>query len=225
MVKILIADDDPSILELLRLYLTKEGYEVRAAADGRETLSWLEQESFDLVILDIMMPYVDGWQLCQEIRRYYGDIAILFVSAKGESEDKINGFKLGTDDYVVKPFDPDELVMRVRALLRRYRIYASESVTIGALTLEASTKFAKTGSQTLPIPAKEFDLLYMLSSYPNQVFTRDQLIEKIWGPDFDGDERTIDVHIKRLRTRFPESLGFRIQTIRGIGYRLEVNTW
>jgi len=165
---------------------------------------------------------MDGWQLTQDIRRYYGDVPILLVTAKGESEDKIKGFRLGTDDYLAKPFVAEEMVMRVKALLRRYRIFSGESLSIGNVRLDASTKEADTNGSLQALPAKEFDLLYTLAGFPGQIFTRDQLIEKIWGHDYDGDERTVDVHIKRLRDRFTEENGFTIQTIRGIGYRIEV---
>lgn len=222
MVRILIADDDPSILELIHMYLSHEGYSVHTARDGKEAFDMLSNGKWDLIILDVMMPHMDGWQLTQDIRRYYGDVPILLVTAKGESEDKIKGFRLGTDDYLAKPFVAEELVMRVKALLRRYRIFSGESLSIGNVRLDASTKEADTNGSLQALPAKEFDLLYTLAGFPGQIFTRDQLIEKIWGHDYDGDERTVDVHIKRLRDRFTEANGFAIQTIRGIGYRIEV---
>ncbi|ODP30436.1 Transcriptional regulatory protein [Paenibacillus nuruki] len=222
MVRILIADDDPSILELIHMYLSREGYSVHTARDGKEAFDMLSNGKWDLIILDVMMPHMDGWQLTQDIRRYYGDVPILLVTAKGESEDKIKGFRLGTDDYLAKPFVAEELVMRVKALLRRYRIFSGESLSIGNVRLDASTKEADTNGSLQALPAKEFDLLYTLAGFPGQIFTRDQLIEKIWGHDYDGDERTVDVHIKRLRDRFTEANGFAIQTIRGIGYRIEV---
>lgn len=222
MVSILIADDDPSILELIHMYLSREGYSVHTARDGKEAFDMLGNGKWDLIILDVMMPHMDGWQLTQDIRRYYGDVPILLVTAKGESEDKIKGFRLGTDDYLAKPFVAEELVMRVKALLRRYRIFSGESLSIGNVRLDASTKEADTNGSLQALPAKEFDLLYTLAGFPGQIFTRDQLIEKIWGHDYDGDERTVDVHIKRLRDRFTEENGFTIQTIRGIGYRIEV---
>lgn len=222
MVRILIADDDASILELIHMYLTREGYNVHRARDGQEAFDMLSDGKWDLIILDVMMPHMDGWQLCMDIRRYYGDVPILLVTAKGEAEDKIKGFRLGTDDYLAKPFVPEELVMRVKALLRRYRIFAGESLTIGNVRLDAATKEAEVDGSLQPLPAKEFELIYTLAGFPGQIFTRDQLIEKIWGHDYDGDERTVDVHIKRLRDRFSEQNGFTIQTIRGIGYRIEV---
>ncbi|MDO3412760.1 response regulator transcription factor [Saccharibacillus sp. CPCC 101409] len=222
MVHILAADDDPAILELIALYLSREGYSVQKAEDGIEVQEWLGRRRWDLILLDVMMPGIDGFKLCEEIREYYGDVPILMVTARGETEDRIKGFRLGTDDYVVKPFIPEELVMRVKALLRRYKVFSGESLQVGEVLLDASSKEARIGGRPAPLPAKEFDLLYTLAGFPGQIFTRDQLIEKIWGPDYEGDERTIDVHIKRLRDRFPEALGFSIQTIRGIGYRVEV---
>lgn len=219
---ILIVDDDPHIRELLRVFLKKEGFDTYEASDGEEALVKLEQVKVDLVILDIMMPKMDGWQLCEELRDYY-DIPILMLTAKGETSQKIKGFQLGTDDYLVKPFEPMELVMRVKALLKRYQIAVSQTVNIGKLTMNHKTYETLVGSKILDLPLKEFKLLFKLASSPGRTFTRSQLIEDIWGYDFDGNERTLDVHISRLRERFPEEeYSFRIKTIRGLGYRLEV---
>ncbi|AZO93724.1 response regulator [Iocasia frigidifontis] len=219
---ILVVDDDPHIRELLRVFLKKEGFDTQEALDGEEALVKLEQVKVDLVILDIMMPKMDGWQLCKELRGYY-DIPILMLTAKGETSQKIKGFQLGTDDYLVKPFEPMELVMRVKALLKRYQIAVSQKVKIGKLTMNHKTYETLVGSKILDLPLKEFELLFKLASFPGRTFTRDQLIEDIWGYDFDGNERTLDVHISRLRERFPEEeYSFKIKTIRGLGYRLEV---
>jgi two-component system, OmpR family, response regulator len=224
MTQILIVDDDPHIRELLRLLLQNEGFEIREAGDGVEALALLESAKADLVILDIMMPNMDGWTLCRELREHY-DLPLLMLTAKGETMQKIKGFELGTDDYLVKPFEPLELVVRVKALLKRYRIAASQTVQIGELLLNRKTYEISVGSNSITLPLKEFELLFKLASYPGKTFSREQLIEQIWGYDYEGDERTVDVHIKRLRERFPEEVhSFKISTVRGLGYRLEVQT-
>ncbi|NEW08684.1 response regulator transcription factor [Paenibacillus sp. SYP-B3998] len=223
MVKIMVVDDDEAIRELIRVYLVREGLEVLQASNGQEALKLLETTSADLVVLDIMMPLMDGWDLCRELRANYNDIPLLMVTAKSESAHKVRGFQLGTDDYVVKPFDPVELVMRVKALLKRYRIASSQTIHIGDVVIDRTTLEVRMKGQRYDLPLKEFELLYKLASYPAQIFTRAQLIEQIWGIDYEGDERTVDVHIKRLRERFDSVTNqFHIATIRGLGYRLEV---
>ncbi|WCN36261.1 response regulator transcription factor [Aneurinibacillus uraniidurans] len=223
MVRILVVDDEPHIRELVSLYLKDEGFDIVEKSNGVEALDYAENNSIDLVILDIMMPQMDGWVLCTKLREF-GDMPILMTTAKGEAQDRIHGFKLGTDDYLVKPFDPVELVLRVKALLRRYRISISNKIKLGSLLLNReSYQVEYTDGKAITIPMKEFELLYKLGSYASQLFTRDTLIEQIWGIDYEGDERTVDVHIKRLRERFAEfESEFRIVTIRGLGYRLEV---
>lgn len=222
MAKIMIVDDDAYIRELLTALLRQEGFDVYEAADGVEALQLLESVNTDLIILDIMMPHMDGWALCQELRAHY-DKPLLMLTAKGETAHKVKGFELGTDDYLVKPFEPIELVVRVKALLKRYRIAVSQTVQIGELTLDRKTFEVIDRDQSLVLPLKEFELLFKLGSYTGKTFSRDQLIEQIWGYDYEGDERTVDVHIKRLRERFPEDrYSFRIHTIRGLGYRLEL---
>ncbi|MBD2848388.1 response regulator transcription factor [Paenibacillus sp. IB182496] len=221
MIRILIVDDDPHIRELVGHFMRLEGFETAEAADGREALRCLEQQQLDLIILDIMMPGMDGWTLCRELRERT-ELPLLMLTAKGEPPEIVKGFALGTDDYLVKPFDPAVLTARVRALLRRYRILASQTVRIGDVALRRDTFECRAGEQVLTLPRKEFELLFKLAGYLGRTFTRDQLIEEIWGYDYEGDERTVDVHIKRLRERFPEAThGFRIRTIRGLGYRLE----
>ncbi|SDE14438.1 DNA-binding response regulator, OmpR family, contains REC and winged-helix (wHTH) domain [Paenibacillus sp. UNCCL117] len=220
--QVLVVDDDPFIRRLVKATLQAEGFTVLEAENGKEALALLESESVALVVLDIMMPHMDGWELCREIRRYYADLPLLMVTARSQSSDKVKGFQLGTDDYLVKPFDPMELVMRVRALLKRYRISLSQTVRFGGLEMNREQYEAVCGGIRLELPLKEFELLFKLASYPNQIFTRNQLIEQIWGLDYDGDERTVDVHIKRLRERLPEQgAGLAIKTIRGLGYKLE----
>lgn len=223
MPNILVVDDDAHIRELIRLYLADEGFDVIEKSNGEAALVYAENHAVDLVILDIMMPKMDGWALCRELREL-GDIPILMLTSKGEAQDKIKGFKLGTDDYLVKPFDPMELVLRVRALLKRYRISAASTIRLGDIELDRKTyQVIYRDGKRVTIPMKEFELLYKLGSYTSQLFTRDHLIEQIWGLDYEGDERTVDVHIKRLRERFAEfEADFRIVTIRGLGYRLEV---
>ncbi|MDG4658537.1 response regulator transcription factor [Ectobacillus antri] len=223
MTKIMVVDDEDHIRELVRLYLDDEGFDIIEKSNGAQALQYAENHPVDLIILDIMMPKMDGWTLCKELREIT-EIPILMITSKGESEDKIKGFRLGTDDYLVKPFDPVELVLRVKALLKRYRIASSNVIRLGDIELDRKTYqvIYKDGNR-LTIPMKEFELLYKLGSYPGQLFTRDNLIEQIWGMDYEGDERTVDVHIKRLRERFVSfELDFKIVTIRGLGYRLEV---
>ena len=222
MSNILIVDDDPNIRELVRVFLRNEGFDIYEASDGVEALAKLETLKADLVILDVMMPNMDGWELCRELRASY-DIPLLMLTAKGETAQKIKGFQLGTDDYLVKPFEPLELVARVKALLKRYRIATSQKIQVGELLMDHKTYEVTVHGESMTLPRKEFELLFKLASYPGRTFSRDQLIEDIWGYDFQGNERTLDVHINRLRERFPEEhLSFKIRTIRGLGYRMEV---
>jgi len=219
---ILIVDDDPNIRELVRVFLRNEGFDIYEASDGVEALAKLETLKADLVILDVMMPNMDGWELCRELRASY-DVPLLMLTAKGETAQKIKGFQLGTDDYLVKPFEPLELVARVKALLKRYRIATSQKIQVGELLMDHKTYEVTVHGANLTLPRKEFELLFKLASYPGRTFSRDQLIEDIWGYDFQGNERTLDVHINRLRERFPEEHhSFKIRTIRGLGYRMEV---
>lgn len=222
MIKILIVDDDPHIRELVSLFLQKEGFKTIEASDGVEALDKMEADRADLVVLDIMMPNMDGWELCHELRSLY-DIPLLMLTAKGETSQKVKGFNLGTDDYLVKPFDPMELVVRVKALLKRYQIAVSQIVQFGHVSMNRQTFEVTSRIRKFQLPMKEFELLFKLGGYPGKTFSREQLIEDIWGYDFEGNERTLDVHINRLRERFLESdHAFRIKTIRGLGYRLEV---
>lgn len=197
--------------------------EVYSASDGVEALKLMEENSADLAIIDVMMPRMDGWELCRELRRSY-DIPILMLTAKGETAQIVKGFELGTDDYLVKPFEPPVLIARVKALLKRYQISAAQSVTVGRLRMNRKTYEVSSELGGLTLPLKEFELLFKLASYPGQTLTRDRLIEEIWGYDYEGNERTLDVHVGRLRERFPmEQYAFHIRTIRGLGYRLEVD--
>src|SRR5262245_29461685 len=213
---ILVVDDDPNIRELVRVFLRDEGFDVAEAADGVEALAKLETLKADMVILDVMMPNMDGWELCRQLRTYY-EMPLLMLTAKGETAQKIKGFQLGTDDYLVKPFEPLELVARVKALLKRYRIATSQTVQLGELRMDHKTYEVMVRGESLTLPRKEFELLFKLASYPGRTFSRDQLIEDIWGYDYAGNERTLDVHINRLRERFPEERHtFHISTIRGL---------
>ncbi|WP_224240082.1 response regulator transcription factor [Hyalangium gracile] len=222
MARIMVVDDDPHIREVVRHFLGASGFDVVEAPDGREALRLLERTRADLVVLDVMMPNMDGWQLCQELKRRR-ELPILMLTAKGETSQKLKGFELGTDDYLVKPFEPAELVARVKALLKRYHIEASQTVQIGGLVLSRKTYLIQAGEQSLTIPLKEFELLFKLGSSPGKTFTREQLIQAVWGSDFEGTDRTVDVHVNRLRERFPEArFGYRITAIRGLGYRLEL---
>ncbi|MDR0271655.1 response regulator transcription factor [Paenibacillus sp.] len=222
---ILVVDDDPHIRELVSHLLKSEGFQTAEAANGHEALKVMETARADLVILDLMMPGMDGWELCKELAADYEDLPLLMLTAKGETVHKVKGFELGTDDYLVKPFDPPELIVRVKALLKRYRIAASQQIQIGSLRLNRKTYECYISEEVVTLPLKEFELLFLLASYPGKTFSRDQLIEHIWGFDYEGDERTVDVHIKRLRERFSaKEHSFQIRTIRGLGYRLEMTS-
>ncbi|MFJ7755945.1 response regulator transcription factor [Peribacillus muralis] len=221
MTKILIVDDDVHIRELIQLLLRKEGFDLYVAPDGIQALSMMEKVKINLAIIDIMMPNMDGWQLCKELREF-SDIPVLMLTAKGETSQKVKGFELGADDYLVKPFEPIELVLRIKALLKRYKITSSQTLNIGDLQMNRNTHQLSFKGVEYTIPLKEFEVLFKLGSYPGKTFSREELIEDIWGYDYEGDERTVDVHIKRVRERFPESeFPFRIRTIWGLGYRLE----
>ncbi|MBH5317824.1 response regulator transcription factor [Paenibacillus sp. GSMTC-2017] len=220
---ILVADDDANIRELVCLFLRNDGFETVEATNGKEALAVYAKAPVDLVILDIMMPVMDGWTLCKELRRASPDLPLLMLTARGETWEKVKGFQLGTDDYLTKPFDPLELTVRVRALLKRYRIGSTQSIKFGNIVLDRQTYKVTDGTKSYTLPLKEFELLYKLAATPGQIFTREQLIDQIWGIDYAGDERTVDVHIKRLRERFASTPDFHIETVRGLGYRIEVN--
>ncbi|WP_312505553.1 response regulator transcription factor [Lysinibacillus sp.] len=225
MTKLLVVDDDAHIRELVKVFLQNEGLEVIEATDGVDALSKLAAEKVDMVVMDIMMPNMDGWALCEEIRSFDTDLPILMLTAKGETSQKVKGFHLGTDDYLVKPFEPVELIVRVKSILKRYRISLSQVVEAGNVKLNRSTHEVELDGATILLRLKEFELLFTLASYVGKTFSREQLIEEIWGFDYEGDERTVDVHIKRIRERFPQEVsGFVIRTIRGLGYRLELAT-
>lgn len=222
--RILVVDDDPHIRELLRFYFQQERYSVIEAEDGEQASDLLETEQIHLAVVDVMMPKKNGWELCEEIRKYY-DIPVILLTAKGEMEDKAKGFLSGTDDYVVKPFEPEELLFRIRALLRRYQMVSENIISMGNTVIDRNNYEVKVEDQSFILPLKEFELLTQLASSPDRTYTRDQLLQLVWGIDFEGDSRTIDVHIKRLRERFSKLTDdFQIVTIRGLGYKLEVKT-
>lgn len=215
---ILVVDDDPNIRELVRIHLKNNGFQVIEAVDGRDAVDKTVDPP-DLAIIDLMMPRMDGYELCRQLRDFLPNLPILILTAKSDIGSKAKGFGVGTDDYLTKPFEGAELVMRVKALLRRYKIESSQVITVGTVTIDRNS-FTVNDED---IPHKEFELLFQLASCPGRTLSRDMLIEAVWGYDFDGNERTLDVHIGRLRERFhPDQSGFKITTVRGLGYRLEV---
>lgn len=221
--KILVVDDDVHICELVKLYLEKEEYEVVTAHDGGEGLEKFKSCNPNLVFLDIMLPVMDGLQLCREIRRI-NNTPIIMLSAKEETFDKVLGLELGADDYIVKPFEPKELLARVKAMLRRSNTHEEtvNQYTYNDLTVNISDYTVVFRGKELKMPPKEIELLYFLASHPNKVFTREQLLEQVWGFEYLGDSRTVDVHIKRIREKMPDPEGWSIKTVWGIGYKFEV---
>ena len=224
--KLLIVDDDPNICEMLRLYLENEGYKVKTASDGAEGVAAFKIYEPDLVLLDIMMPKKDGWQVCREIREI-SPKPVIMITAKGEVFDKVLGLELGADDFIVKPFDMKELSARIKAVLRRYTAHGSaadeEVVRFENIELSLQKYELKLRGKPIDIPPKELELLYFLASNCNRVFTRDQLLDKVWGFDYLGDSRTVDVHVKRLREKLEgASDKWVLKTVWGVGYKFEV---
>ena len=223
--KILVVDDDSNICELLRLYLEKEGYAVKIVNDGVSAVNAFKQESPDLMILDIMLPKLDGWQVCREIRKF-SDKPIIMLTAKGETFDKVLGLELGADDYMTNPFDTKEMVARIKAVLRRTGAAAAadavKEVNFENLTVNLTNYEMKVNGTPVDTPPKELDLIYHLASNPNRVFTRDQLLDEVWGFDYYGDSRTVDVHVKRLREKLEGvSDKWELKTVWGVGYKFE----
>jgi DNA-binding response OmpR family regulator len=223
MVNILVAEDNENIRKLIVTYLEADGYEVLSASDGLEALKTMDTESIDLLVADIMMPGMDGYELVRSLRDSGYTLPVLMITAKDEFDDMKQGFASGTDDYMVKPIDLDEMLLRVSALLRRARISTDKKITIGSLTADSETLSVYSREKSVTLPLKEFMLLFKLMSYPGKIFTRQDLMEKIWGLDNDTEERTVDVHIKRLREKFEETPEFSIVTVRGLGYKLVKN--
>ena len=223
--KILVVDDDTNICELLRLYLEKEGYVVKIVNDGVSAINAFKQENPDLTLLDIMIPKLDGWQVCREIRKF-SDKPIIMLTAKGESFDKVLGLELGADDYVTKPFDTKEVVARIKAVLRRTAPASDTSdvkeVNYDKLSINLTNYEMKVNGVSVDTPPKELELIYHLASNPNRVFTRDQLLDEVWGFDYYGDSRTVDVHIKRLREKLEGvSDKWELKTVWSVGYKFE----
>ncbi|WP_249716684.1 response regulator transcription factor [Paenibacillus sp. J31TS4] len=218
---ILLVDDDKNILHLVNKQLKQAGYAALEAASGEEALRLLDAQPVDLAVVDVMMPGMTGYDLTRRIRENY-DIPVILLTAKGEIRDKEAGFLAGSDDYVVKPFDPRELLFRIHAVFRRYQKQSQQPIRIGDVVIHPAGFEVQVNNQTLMLPLKEFELLVCLASRPGHVFTRSQLIESVWGMDYMGDERTLNVHIKRLRDRFSELTdSLAIRTVRGVGYLVE----
>ncbi|NCE73692.1 DNA-binding response regulator [Anaerotruncus sp. X29] len=219
MAVILVVDDNQKIRRLIDIYLRREGFSTLLAETGDQALHLLGEQAVDLMIVDIMMPGMDGYALVRQLRENRMEIPVLMATAKTEFADKKEGFEAGADDYMTKPVDLEELVLRVRALLRRSRIYSENQIRIGEVTLDYNTLEVRLPGETVVLPQKEFYLLYKLFSYPNRIFTRQELMDEIWGFDSETSPRTVDVHIKRLRERFEQVPDLEISTIRGLGYK------
>ena len=223
---IMVVDDDPNIQQLISLYLTKEGFEVSAASAGDEALKMFKTAPPSLILLDIMLPGMDGWQVCREVRKV-SNIPIIMLTAKDETFDKVLGLELGADDYIVKPFEPKELTARIKAVLRRFQNVdsaAGSELSFPGLTINRDAYTVQFLGRPLEMPPKELELLYFVASHAGTVYTREQLLEQVWGYDFFGDSRTVDVHIKRLRDKLvgSEQMGWSLRTVWGVGYKFEV---
>ena len=224
--KILLVDDDPNIRQLVRLYLEKEGFDVTEADRGDTALKEFKAAPPNLMLLDVMLPGMDGWQVCREVRKV-SNIPIIMLTAKDETFDKVLGLELGADDYVVKPFDAKELVARIKAVIRRYQNggeSTEKELAFPGLTINMSQYTVTYMGKEMDMPPKELELLYFLASHPWMVFTREQLLEQVWGYDYFGDSRTVDVHVKRLREKLSggEAMGWQIKTVWGVGYKFDV---
>ena len=224
--RILVVDDDKNICEIIRLYLEKEGFLVSIANDGEEALRMFRETTPSVVVLDVMMPKMDGFQVCREIRRL-SSIPVIMLTAKGETFDKVLGLELGADDYMVKPFENKELVARIKAVLRRYepKDTADKEIIYPNICINLTNYELKINGDTVDIPPKELELLYYLATNPNKVFTREQLLETVWGFDYFGDSRTVDVHVKRLREKLElagDNVNWQLKTVWGVGYKFEV---
>jgi two-component system response regulator ResD len=224
--KILIADDDDRIREIVRIYLEADGFDVYQAEDGNSALEMVRKDNLDLIILDLMMPGLDGWTVCKILRKET-KIPIIMLTAKGEENDRVLGFDLGADDYVVKPFSPRELSARVKAVLRRLAGEQSKDhiLSYPGLKINKITREVELGGLKVNLTAKEFDLLHCLAKRPGQIYSRDQLLNMVWEYDYCGDSRTVDTHINRLRSKLENRLGYNdfIQTARGVGYKFELS--
>ncbi|EGQ4134346.1 response regulator transcription factor [Staphylococcus pseudintermedius] len=216
----LIVDDDPEILNYVATHLQHKGYQAVTVASGEAALEYLEKHTIDIAIVDVMMDGMDGFELCETLKYDY-EYPVIMLTARDALSDKERAFLAGTDDYVTKPFEVAELIFRIQAVLRRYQIATETLLTLGNLTIDQTQLEVKVETKGMILPHKEFELLSLLVTYPKQVFPREQLIEKIWGIDYEGDERTVDVHIKRLRARLKKlGANVHIETVRGIGYKV-----
>ena len=218
--KILIVEDEKKLAEVMMLYLKNEGYEIKVSNDGMEGEEAIDQESFDLIILDVMMPEKDGWSLLRKIKNN-GDTPVIMTTARGEEEDRIFGLELGAVDYMVKPISMKELILRVKLRIRKSKIEENENLNLGNLTISQSKRVVMVGENEIALTPKEFDLLIFLCKNPEQVFNREQLLNKVWGYDFMGDTRTVDTHIKNLREKI-EYCDKNIKTVWGVGYKLQL---
>lgn len=218
--KIMVVDDDPNIVELVSLYLEKEGYEVLAYTSSKEAFDNFKKDAPALILLDVMMPNLDGYQFLSEVRKF-SNIPAIMITAKGETFDKVLGLELGADDYLVKPFDTKELLARIKAVFRRYGSAVEESrvLVIPDLTIDLDKYTITYMGNQMELPPKEIELLYFLCNNPNKVFTREQLLDKIWGYDYVGESRTVDVHIKRIREKIEGTHSWEIKTVWGVGYK------
>lgn len=221
MVKVLIVEDNDKLRRMIDIYLKQNNFKTYTAKDGLEALDILDDNSIDLVICDIMMPNMDGFELIKELRTVYKELPIIIVTAKESKDDKMMGFKLGTDDYMIKPIDLEELLMRIQALLRRFNIKNEHKLKVGDVILDYDTLTVSKNGENIILPKKEFYLLYKLLSYPKRIFTRMELMDDIWGMNTNSDEQTVNVHIRRLREKFKDYDEFEIITIRGLGYKAE----
>ena len=221
MVKILVVDDDKNIRRLISENLEQAGYTPMVAKNGEDALELIDHHHFDMVIADIMMPLIDGYELVADIRSINDKIPILMITAKEAFEDKKTAFNAGADDYITKPIDFEEMLLRISALLRRAKIFVEQKIEIGSFCINAELRTIVMNNEKIDLPKKEFELLFKLLSYPKKIFTRRQLMDEIWGMDSEADERTVDVHIKRLREKFENCEEFDIVTVRGLGYKTE----
>ncbi|OUB30821.1 DNA-binding response regulator [Bacillus thuringiensis serovar yunnanensis] len=219
--RVLVVDDESDMRQLVGMYLDNFGYEWGEAENGKEALKKLETDHYDFVVLDIMMPEMDGLSVCKEIRKT-SDVPIIFLTAKGEEWNRVNGLRMGADDYIVKPFSPGELVARMEAVLRRYtKQEQQEEIQFGPILINEKSRRIEANGESVSLTVKEFDLLYFLCQHTGQVFSREQLLEKVWGYDYAGSTRTVDTHVKTMRLKLGES-GNYIQTVWGVGYKFEV---
>lgn len=221
-IKILIVDDDENICQLLALYLERDGFAAEFCHDGNTALSKLSSDVYDGVVLDVMMPGPDGFEVLSELRKF-SDVPVIMLSARGESSDRISGLNRGADDYITKPFEPQELIARVRAVLRRSKPTEEiKSITLFNLTVNLTEFTVTLNGEKVDMPPKEIELLYMLAKTPMHVFTRDELLNAIWGQGYSGDSRTVDVHVKRVREKLGDNPHWQLTTVWGVGYKIEV---